>query len=154
PNTGAYYMNRKLSLGLASIAIVLLVSACATPRRTSADADALVTTALVDNHSYDQPRESLRLLAQASAVEPKRPEFAWLYLAQCINIANCNPQPIEAKLHELDPENGAASLGSLSRAARAKDARAVQARMREIGKSRRFDIYWNPNIVHVANVLS
>src|SRR5262249_31316128 len=92
--------------------------------------------------------------AQASAAEPKRPEFAWLYLAQCINIANCNPQPIEAKLHELDPDNGAAALGSLSRAARAKDARAVQARMREIGKSQRFDIYWNPNIVHVANVLS
>jgi hypothetical protein len=66
---------------------------------------------------------------------------------------SCDPKPFEASVHALDPGNGAAWIGSIERAAKAGDSSAVQAYMLEIGKSERFDTYWNTNIAHLANAL-
>ena len=113
------------------------------------DADALAAAALLTDKS--DPAGRLALASRAAAAAPQRPDLAWLQLQQCVAIAACDVEPIEARLRQLDPGNGAAWSGSLARSV--SDAARLASVRAAIAASKRFDLYWNALIVHTADAL-
>ena len=121
------------------------------------DADSLATAALLTSHSQPAGRsERLALGARAAAGAPSRPELAWLELQFCIQVETCDVELPEARLRALDPGNGAAWTGSVTRATGASadgDAAQLRASLAAIAAANRFDIYWNPIVVLTARAL-
>ncbi len=113
------------------------------------DADSLEAAALLTPKV--QSAERLQLVLRAAAAAPARPDLAWLALATCIEDQSCDVTPLEARLRAADPGNGAAWMGTLSRAAAGTPEFA--AALGGVAGSERFDIYWNPFIVHIADAL-
>lgn len=59
---------------------------------------------------------SMKLIEQAEALAPRRPELVWLQLAHCRRL-NCDARiQIEDHLKTLDPENGFVWIPDLERA--------------------------------------
>jgi hypothetical protein len=123
------------------------------------DADSLAAASLLSGWPLlggwpkDQPLTRLELIERATAAAPDRPDLAWLHLQLCSQVETCDPKPIETQLHALDPANGAAWIGSLSRASKLTDTDEIQANILSIANTERFDIYWNPIIVHTTNAV-
>jgi hypothetical protein len=116
------------------------------------DADSLQAAALLGDLADDRAQR-LRLIQRAVTAAPDRPDIAWSHLQLCLRVESCDPQPIEAHLHALDPGNGAAWSATLERSWKRKDTAALQATLVAISNSERFGIYWNQTIVHVANAV-
>jgi len=116
------------------------------------DADSLQAAALLGVVA-DDPQPRLRLIERAAAAAPARPDIAWTNLQLCLRVGSCDPRPIEAHLHALDPGNGAAWSATLERSWKAKDAAALQTTLVAISNTERFGIYWNQTIAHVANAV-
>jgi hypothetical protein len=116
------------------------------------DADSLQAAALVGEIA-DDPGKRLQLIQRAAAAAPDRPDIAWSHLQLCLRVESCDPRPIEAHLHALDPGNGAAWSATLERSWKRKDTATMQATLVAISNTERFGIYWNPTIVHVANAV-
>lgn len=114
------------------------------------DPDSLQAAALVGD---GDPAERLQLIQRAAAAAPERPDITWWQLQLCRRVQSCDPQPIEAHLHALDPGNGAAWSAALDRSGKLKDAATVQTILVAISISERFSVYWNPTIVHTANAV-
>jgi hypothetical protein len=114
------------------------------------DPDSLQAAALLGD---GDPAQRLRLIERAATAAPARPDIVWWQLQLCLRVADCDPQPIEARLHALDPGNGATWSAALERSARLKDAAALQATLAAISNSERFSVYWNASIVHTANAV-
>lgn len=117
---------------------------------TAGDPDSLQAAALLGD---GDPAQRLRLIERAAAAAPARPDIAWWRLQLCLRVADCDPQPIEVRLHALDPGNGAAWSAALERSARLKDAAALRATLVAISDAERFSIYWNASIVHTSNAV-
>jgi hypothetical protein len=121
------------------------------------DADSLAVAALLTSHSQPAGRnERLALAARAAAAAPRRPELAWLELQFCIQVDSCDVEAPEVRLRALDPGNGAAWSGSVTRATGiSADGEAAQLRasLAAVAAANRFDIYWNPTIVMTARAL-
>jgi hypothetical protein len=113
------------------------------------DADSLEAAALLTPKNLSVER--LELVSRAAAAAPARPDLAWLALQSCIQAESCDVTPREAGLRAVDPGNGAAWMGTLARAAAGTPQ--LRASLAGIADSARFDIYWNPLIVHVADAL-
>jgi hypothetical protein len=113
------------------------------------DPDALQAAAILG----DDPAQRLQMIERAAAAAPARPDIAWWQLQLCSQVASCDPQPVEVRLHELDPGNGAAWAAALERNARLKHAAAVRETLTAISNSERFGVYWNQSIVHTANAV-
>ncbi len=118
----------------------------------AADADSLAAASLMAGWKKDTAWR-LTLIARAVASAPDRPDLVWLNLQLCSAVESCDPQPLEAQLHALDPGNGAAWSVSIARFARLGDTAAVRKDILAIANSERFDIYWNEMIVHTANAV-
>jgi len=116
------------------------------------DADSLAAAALLNIRPVNALRR-LTLIESAVSKAPERPDLVWLNIRLCSDVETCNPEPLEAQLRALDPENGAAWFDSIGRAARRNDAVAVRKDLSAIALSRRFDIYWNVTVAHVTNAL-
>lgn len=116
------------------------------------DADSLQAAALLGVVA-DDPESRLRLVQRAAAAAPARPDIAWSHLQLCLRVESCDPRPIEAHLHALDPGNGAAWSATLERSWKHKDTAALQATLVAISNTERFGIYWNQTIAHVANAV-
>jgi hypothetical protein len=113
------------------------------------DADSLAAAAML---RFD-PAQRLTLSARAVSKAPDRPDLVWLNLRLCTQVDTCNPEPLEAQLRALDPDNGAAWFDSIGRAGRRNDVVAVRKDLAAIATSRRFDMYWNATIVHITNAI-
>jgi hypothetical protein len=152
--------------GALALGLSLLLTACATspatkeaksdPRlqRTTAvllqrgDPDSLAAAALL---SFVESHEtSLALLVKATAAAPERADLTWLHAQACREVTSCDPGPVEQRLRDLDPSNGAGWMGALSRATIAKDEAAMERALAAMGHSARVDIYWTTLIAHLS----
>jgi hypothetical protein len=116
---------------------------------TKADPDSLAAAALMSVGRHSQ--ESLDLMSRAVAMAPDRPDLVWLNAQFCLKRAQCDPEPSERRLRELDPANGAAWLGALARAESMGDESAKDAALAAISRSPRVDIYWTTLIARLSN---
>jgi hypothetical protein len=117
------------------------------------DADSLAAAAMLSVGPTFDPAQRLTLSARAVSKAPDRPDLVWLNLRLCTQVDPCNPEPLEAQLRALDPDNGAAWFDSIGRAGRRNDVVAVRKDLAAIATSRRFDMYWNATIVHITNAI-
>jgi hypothetical protein len=117
------------------------------------DADSLAAAALLTVGPTANPAQRLMLITQAVSKAPDRADLVWLNIRICSQVDTCNPEPLEAQLRSLDPDNGAAWFDSIDRAGRRKDEVAVRKDLSAIAASRRFDMYWNTTVAHVTNAI-
>jgi hypothetical protein len=115
-------------------------------KRTDADSLAAAGLLSLSSNRYN----SLALIARATAAEPERADLAWLQAQVCGGVPSCDPEPIERRLRELDPSNGAGWLGVLARANSSKNDEARDAALAAIGHSDRVDIYWTTLIARLS----
>jgi hypothetical protein len=118
---------------------------------TAGDADSLAAAAMFLYGPGDAPSQRLALILRAVAAAPDRADLVWLNLRFCSEVESCDPEPIAARLHALDPANGAAWWVSIARSGKLKDTAAVRRDILAIANSERFDIYWNATILHATN---
>lgn len=119
----------------------------------SGDADSLAAAALLRFGPTGNPVQRLTLIARAVSEAPDRPDLVWQNVRLCAQVDGCNPEPLEAQLRALDPDNGAAWFDSIGRAGRRNDVVEVRKDLAAIALSSRFDTYWNTTIVHVTNAI-
>jgi hypothetical protein len=119
----------------------------------SGDADSLAAAAMLSFGPTVNPVQRLTLIARAVSEAPDRPDLVWLNVRLCAQVDGCNPEPLEAQLRALNPDNGAAWFDSIGRAGRRNDVVEVRKDLAAIALSRRFDTYWNTTIVHVTNAI-
>ena len=112
------------------------------------DADSLAAAGLLSLTSLRH--DPLDLLARATAAAPDRADLLWLNVRACLETPECDPQPIERRLRQLDPANGTGWLVDLMRASAAKDYVASDAILAAVGRSDRVDIYWTTLIAHLT----
>jgi hypothetical protein len=115
------------------------------------DADSLAAAALFIGIT-DAARAE-QLAARASLAAPKRPELLWLHAQLCKDVPNCDRKPIDAKLHALDPDNGAVFLPALQEVRPGTDAAASDRLIAQVAASKRIDFYWNPLIAHLSSAV-
>jgi hypothetical protein len=116
------------------------------------DADSLAAAGLM---SIDRDSgQSLSLLARAATAAPNRADLVWLQALRCSQLPSCDPAPIEHRLRELDPTNGAGWWGALARAGAAHDTEGVDAALTEISHAERLDIYWTTLIAHLSRAVA
>ena len=117
------------------------------------DADSLSAAAMLVERPRDEPLERLALISRAVTAAPDRADLVWLNLQFCSQVNSCDPTPIEAHLHAVDPANGAAWSSSIGRSAKVNDTASVRKIMVAIASAERFDIYWNTMIAHATNAV-
>jgi hypothetical protein len=117
------------------------------------DADSLAAAAMLSIGPTVNPVQRLKLMARAVSEAPDRPDLIWLNVRLCTQVDGCNPEPLEAQLRALDPDNGAAWFDAIGRAGKRNDIVALRKDLSAIATSRRFDTYWNATIVHITNAI-
>jgi hypothetical protein len=116
-----------------------------------ADADSLAASALFAGElSGFASGTALELAARAVAAAPDRPELAFLQLQLCETAPGCDAGPLEARLQQLDPQNGIGWSYSLVRAARANDGAAWRRARDGLAHAKRADLYLHPLVAHLA----
>jgi hypothetical protein len=116
------------------------------------DADSLAAAGLLSLTRHRN--HSLTLFDRAVAASPGRPEIVWLQAQNCRATPQCDPEPMERKLRELDPPNGAGWLGALARADSQNDAGARDVALAALGHSQRVDIYWTTLIAGLSRAVA
>lgn len=114
------------------------------------DADSLAAAAEISDQRQDHGAQRFALLTQAVRLAPGRADLVWLQIAACVNLDSCDPSPLVATLHRLDPEDGATWGPLLDRAVKRGDEQATTHYLDEIGNSKRFDLYWNEFVSHLT----
>jgi hypothetical protein len=135
-------------------ALLLVLAACAAPspqrgsaaqtasaRAPSGNPDDLAGEALQALAESDGQR-ALTAIARANVVAPNRPELAWLHARMCTMIPRCEPEPVEARLRKLAPDNGVVWLGQLERAQARHDKRVEEQILEAMSNAQQFDLYW------------
>ena len=115
------------------------------------DADSLAAAGLLSGKSREQ---SLVFLSRATAAAPDRPDLLWLQAMRCAQSSPCDSVPLERRLRELDPSNGAGWWAALARAGAAHDAEATEMALLAISHSERVDIYWTTLIAHLSRAVA
>src|SRR4051812_21189989 len=95
---------------------------------------------------------ALANIQRAGEAEPQSTDLAWLWVSLCLRAKGCAPEPLETRLRKLDPGNAAVWLAPLTRAQAQQDARSEVQILDMIGKSQRFDVYWNSLLWRLAQV--
>jgi len=113
-----------------------------------ADADSLAAAGLLNLSIHRD--DSLALIDRATAAAPERRDLVWLRAQICQEVTLCDPEPIERRLRELDPSNGAGWMGALVRANSSKNDEAKDAALAAMGHSDRVDIYWTTLIARLG----
>jgi hypothetical protein len=116
--------------------------------KRNTDADSLAAAALLSVSEHRD--QSLLLIARATAAAPDRADLQWLHAQLCRQLSPCDPQPIDRRLQELDPLNGAGWFGALSRASASNDEAAGEEALAAISHSERVDIYWTTLIAPLS----
>lgn len=147
--------------------VVLLLSACASsppkpgatnakPAAESTDVDEMAAAALAlwGTNASANGSQALTQIQKAAQAAPQRPEILWLHLRLCMEVQGCEPEPIEARLRKLDPENGVVWLGPLARAQARRDARASAQIVEMMSKAANFNVYWTTLVAKLAPPMS
>lgn len=136
------------------LAALLVLAACAgsaAQRRTNADAAAAhVASGNADELAGDalqaliegDAQRALASIARANLLAPNRPDLAWMHVRVCMLTPGCAPEPMEARLRKLAPENGVVWLGQLTRAQSRHDRRTEDQILEAMSRAQRFDLYW------------
>jgi hypothetical protein len=112
------------------------------------DADSLAAAGLL---SLPTRRDkALSLIARAVEAAPDRPDLVWLQAQVCHESPPCDPEPIDLRIRELDPSNGAGWMGAIARADVLKDDAATNDALAAISHTDRVDIYWTTLIAHLG----
>jgi hypothetical protein len=112
------------------------------------DADSLAAAGLLSiGEKHDL---SLAFLARATDAAPDRADLYWLRAMRCSELPPCDPIPIEQRLRELDPMNGAGWWSAMTRAGTTHDSQGTNAALTAISHSERVDIYWTTLIAHLS----
>jgi hypothetical protein len=141
------------SIGPIVLTALLALTACASqsPQRgTGAPASTRVPTGNPDELAGDalqaladgDGKRALAAIARANVLAPSRPELAWLHARICMVSAGCEPEPLEARLRKLAPDNGVVWLGPLARAQSRHDKRVEDQVLEAMSRAQRFDLYW------------
>ncbi|WP_129641730.1 hypothetical protein [Peristeroidobacter agariperforans] len=146
---------------------VLLLSACASsppqqstsnarPAPGEGDADQMAATAVAlwGASPVTNGSQALSQIQKAAQAAPERPEILWLHLRLCTEVPGCEPQPIEARLRKLDPDNGAVWIGPLARAQARGDARAEAQILDMMSQAADFNIYWTTTVARLTPAVS
>ena len=112
----------------------------AQPERT---ADAYMAEALATYQLQRDGARALNLMNAAAQQAPTRADIAYAQASLCEAIETCGPEPFEARLRKLDPGNAVVWMRALSEAQRARDTAVEGQILDAIGRSERFDLYWN-----------
>lgn len=131
---------------LLAILTVALAAGCGgTPHRSTASQspDALLADAMQRQVQQRDAAGALMLVRTAATQAPQRPDIVWLYAQLCGQMNGCQPESAEAALRRLDPDNAAVWLNALGRARAHNDIAAENEILDAIGRSSRFDVYWN-----------
>jgi hypothetical protein len=115
-------------------------SSRAQPERT---ADAYVAEALATYQLQRDGARALNLMAAAAKQAPTRADIAYAQASLCETLEGCGPEPFEARLRKLDPGNAVVWMRALSAAQRARDTAVEGQILDAMGRSERFDLYWN-----------
>jgi hypothetical protein len=116
------------------------------------DADSLAAAGLMSVGKNTE--QSLSYLARATAAAPQRVDLVWLQAMRCAQFPPCDPIPMERRLRELDPSNGAGWWTAIARAATANDSAGADAALVAISHSERVDIYWTTLIAHLSRAVA
>jgi hypothetical protein len=116
------------------------------------DADSLAAAGIMSIGKHGDL--SLALLARATDAAPNRPDLVWVQALRCNQYPPCDPEPLEHRLRELDPMNGAGWWGALARAGAAHDTESTDAALAAISHSDRLDIYWTTLVAHLGTALA
>jgi hypothetical protein len=146
-------MPARLCLPSVLLAALFALAACAgsAPQRgaapaassqlSSGNADELAGDALQALLERNSPR-ALAAIARANLLAQNRPDLAWLHARVCMLTPGCEPEPMEARLRKLAPDNGVVWLGPLARAQARQDKRAEEQILEVMSRAERFDLYW------------
>lgn len=115
------------------------------------DADSLAAAGVLTHH---QPDRSRSLIAQATRVAPERADLAWLHIQSCAAAASCDAEELDARLQDLDGDNGVGWFGALVRATQRGDGQARDSALAAIGQSGRMDLYWNPLVARLSRQIA
>jgi hypothetical protein len=105
------------------------------------NADELAEDALQALAERD-PQRALVSIARANLLAQNRADLAWLHARVCMLTPGCEPEPIEARLRKLAPDNGVVWLGPLARTQARQDKRAEEQIVEMMSRAQQFDLYW------------
>jgi hypothetical protein len=117
-------------------------------------ADSLAAAAVLKQYGEESDSGSYPLVARAVQLAPERRDLAWLAVRLCASASACDDSGPEKHLHDVDPGNGIASTGALTRAQRKNDAVAIDSALTAIGNSQRFYVYFDPLVAATATGLA
>lgn len=120
----------------------------------SAAVDALLVQAMLRRSADPGSPQGLESAKQAAERAPDRKDIAWLHMQFCQQVSGCNSAALETRLRKLDPDNGNAWLGALSRAQQQNDSLVADKILDELARSKHFNIYWNTLVSKTAVALS
>jgi hypothetical protein len=116
------------------------------------DADSLAAAGLMS--IGEKKDQSLAFLARATAAAPDRADLNWLRAMRCAQLPPCDPKPVEQRLREIDPTNGAGWWAAMTRAGTIHDSEGTDAALTAISHSERVDIYWTTLIPHLSHAVA
>jgi hypothetical protein len=97
-------------------------------------------------------QRALAAIARANLLAPNRPELAWLHARVCMVSPACEPEPVEARLRKLAPDNGVVWLGPLARAQARHDKGVEDQILEAMSRAQRFDLYWTGLVWRLSTV--
>jgi hypothetical protein len=115
------------------------------------DPDSLAGSAVFERALTGSPSATyLDLAARAVAAAPQRADLALLQLQLCASVQDCDTAPLEARLSQLDPENGMSWAYALLRADHANLNAPWRAARAALARSQRVTLYWNGIVSHLT----
>lgn len=117
-----------------------------------ADADSLAAAAALSYRRGMSP-SALDLAVSAGELAPQNPVIGWLHLELCVATPSCDFRDVATVLRWIDADNGASWLPLLAAAYRARDWTEVDRVIADMAQTKRFDVYWNPLIVLLADAI-
>jgi hypothetical protein len=116
------------------------------------DADSIAAAAALSFKQNTSPG-ALELAANAAELAPQRPVISWLHLQICVATPSCDFRDVATVLRWIDADNGASWLPLLAAAYRDGDSTEVDRIIDDMAQTKRFDVYWNPLVVLLADAL-
>ena len=117
-----------------------------------ADADSLAAAAALSFKQATSPG-ALELAVRAGELTPQSPVIGWLHLQLCVETPSCDFRDVATVLRWVDADNGASWLPILAAAYKDRDWMEVDRVIADMAQARRFDLYWNPLVVLLADAL-
>ena len=117
-----------------------------------ADADSLATAAALSFKQATSP-SALELAASAGELKPQSAVIGWLHLQLCVETPPCDFRDVATVLRWVDADNGASWLPILASAYKDRDWTEVDRVIADMAQAKRFDLYWNPLVVLLADAL-